>query len=67
MEDNNRFQLLSEEDLAALSENSSNKNTTRSTNTWLKVYNNWASVRGKSTLLDYEPTELDGVLCHTIN
>ena len=63
METNNRFQLLSEEDLAALSENSSNKNTKRSTNTWLNVYKNWASIRGKSSLLDYEPNELDGILC----
>ena len=59
-----RFQLLSEDELAILAEECNNKNTKRSTNTWLNVYKSWAVERNmKVQLEDYSPLELDVVLC----
>ena len=37
-----RFKLLSDDDLLLLSDNSSNINTKRGTNTWINVYREWA-------------------------
>ena len=45
---NSRFALLSDEDMAKLSENSKNKNTVRSTNNWVSVFREWAKERGKN-------------------
>ena len=45
---NQRFAFLSDEDMAKLSENSQNKNTTRSTNNWLSVFQECAKERGKN-------------------
>ena len=59
-----RFQLLSEDELAKLAKECNNKNTKRSTNTWLNVYKSWAVERNmKVQLEDYNPHELDVVLC----
>ena len=59
-----RFQLLSEDELAILADECNNKNTKRSTNTWLNVYKSWAVERNmKVQLEDYSPLELDVVLC----
>ena len=44
---NRRFAFLSDEDMAKLSENSQNKNTTRSTNNRISVFQEWAKERGK--------------------
>ena len=47
-----RFALLSEEDMAKLSEKASNTNTKRSTKNWIGAYVAWANARQKNTKLE---------------
>ena len=54
----NRFALLDADDMRKLGEMSKNKNTKRSTNTWIKVFQDWAMSRGKNEHLEsYENLE----------
>ena len=48
----NRFALLDADDMRKLGEMSKNKNTKRSTNTWIKVFQDWAMSRGKNEHLE---------------
>ena len=58
-----RFQLLSDEDLELLYDKSHNKNTVRSTNTWVNTYRALARFRNvKENLEEYEPVQLDTIL-----
>ena len=46
-----------------MKENAVNKNTRKSTNDWLSVWNEWASIRGyRKELESYPPTELNDCL-----
>ena len=59
-----RFQLLTSQQLSALEESSSNENTKKSTNTWIRVYQAWAEARNKNlNMEEYSPTELNEILC----
>lgn len=59
-----RFEPFSETHSDKLKENASNKNTKRSTNTWVNVYRSWAAVQGRIlNLEEYSPDELGEVLC----
>ena len=67
MEECRRFQLLSDKDLQASYEKLQNKNTVRSTNTWLNTYKAWARYRNlNENLEEYEPAELDTFCPDTI-
>ena len=47
-----RFKCLNEEERARLGAKATNENTSRSTNQWLKVFAEWANVRGKNQNLE---------------
>ena len=58
-----RFALLNDADVKALSEQSKNLNTQRSTIQWLNVYQRWAAERGMDeNMNELPPNELDNVL-----
>ena len=55
--------MLSDTDLSLLYDKSHNKNTVRSTNTWLNTYRAWARFRNvKEDLEEYDPVDLDRIL-----
>ena len=59
----NRFTSTTPTDIDFFIEKSKNKNTTRSTNTWINIYHLWAKLRGKpQNIEELEPKELDGIL-----
>ena len=60
-----RFALLSSQDMLKLSEHAKNKNTLRSTNTWISAYREWAALRGKKIDIEKyadDVSELDNTL-----
>lgn len=58
-----RFINSTENDLQELTDSAKNKNTTRSTNTWIRLYQQWAETRNENINLEtYSPLELDKVL-----
>lgn len=58
-----RFKKVTDCEIDCFRNASSAKNTKVSTNTWVNVYNNWASERGYSKpIYEYAPVELDGIL-----
>lgn len=60
----NRFSIATAQNLEDLREKSRNKNTKKSTQTWLKVFDAWRNERGEPRKLEEIPAEeLDGVLC----
>lgn len=59
-----RFGCATNSDLNFLAESAKNKNTTRSTNNWVNVYNTWALERNfDKNLENYDAQKLDEVLC----
>ena len=60
---NTRFANIGQSDIEQLKCNSKNKNTTVSTNFWVKVFAVWAQERGVSQRLEsYEAQNLDETL-----
>ena len=60
---NARFPYIEQSGIEQLKCNSKNKNTTESTNFWVKVFAVWAQERGFSQRLEsYEVNELDATL-----
>ena len=59
-----RFALLSSEDLNGLEEASKSDNTSKSTNTWINVFNDWRACRGVvRSMEEFEnPSDLDAIL-----
>ena len=63
MENSERFALLSDEDYRRLMEASQNKNTVKSTNTWINAFSAWAKFKKfDSNLLTYTPDGLNNIL-----
>ena len=61
---NERFPTLPEEELANLKSKNQNQNTSKSTKTWLKVFNEWRVQRNEARQLeDILSQELDAILC----
>ena len=61
---NERFPTLPEEELANLRSTNQNQNTSKSTKTWLKVFNEWRVQRNEARQLEDIPRqELDAILC----
>ena len=61
---NERFPTLPEEELANLRSKNQNQNTSKSTKTWLKVFNEWRVQRNEARQLEDIPRqELDAILC----
>ena len=59
----NRFFDSNADDIDFLREKSTSKNTGRSTENWLRVYKNWAKIRGYNGKLHiYQPDTLDKIL-----
>ena len=59
----NRFSLLEEEQISAIEGKSKNLNTTRSTNTWVNVFNSWAESRNVIPELSlFAPEDLNAIL-----
>ena len=59
-----RFKLLSKEDIDKLSANAQNENTNRSTKTWDNQFRKWADWKKKEKeLSSYEPAVLNETLC----
>lgn len=62
---NERFPTLQEKDLANLRGKNQNQNTSKSTKTWLNVFNEWKVQRNERRKFgDIPRNELDGILCH---
>ena len=60
---NERFPTLPEEELANLRSKNQNQNTSKSTKTWLKVFNEWRVQRNEARQLkDIPRQELDAIL-----
>lgn len=58
-----RFAKSNTEDVLELQDASSSKNTKRSTNTWVKIFEFWSTVRGiDKKLYQFEEMELNKVL-----
>ena len=58
---------LAEETLEEMREKNHNKNTVKSTRTWLKVFDAWRDERGEPRKLAEIPVEeLDGVPCRFV-
>ena len=63
MDEQNRFQLLDDDAILSLWENSKNKNTSKSTNTWINAFKKWATFRRlNENISEYEPFDLNTVL-----
>ena len=61
---NERFPTLPEEELANLRSTNQNQNTSKSTKTWLKVFNEWRVQRNEAKQLgDIPHQELEVILC----
>jgi len=61
---NEIFPTLPEEELANLRSTNQNQNTSKSRNTWLKVFNEWRVQRNEARQLEDIPRqELDAILC----
>jgi uncharacterized protein YjiS (DUF1127 family) len=64
MESSARFPEIEATDLLKMRENNQNKNTQRSTNTWVKVFDLWRAERSEVRKLEEIPEdELDDILC----
>jgi len=64
MESSARFLEIEATDLLEMRENNQNKNTQRSTNTWVKVFDLWRAQRSEVRKLEEIPEdELDDILC----
>ena len=62
-EEDDRFELLDDDVILSLWQNSKNKNTNKSTNTWINAFRKWAEFRGfQENIAEYEPYELNTVL-----
>ena len=46
MDEADRFELLDDDVILSLWQHSRNKNTTKSTNTWINAFQKWANIRG---------------------
>ena len=58
-----RFAIWNQSDVEQLKENSKNQNTLKATQTWLKVWQNWATERNANQKTEeYEHEELDKML-----
>lgn len=58
------FTMLPEEQLANLRGKDQNKNTSKSTNTWLNIFNEWRVPHNEAGKLEDTPhRELDNILC----
>jgi len=61
---NERFPTLPEEELANLRSKNQNQNTSKTTKSWLKVFNEWRVQRNEARQLEDIPCqELDAILC----
>jgi len=61
---NEIFSTLPDEELANLRRKNQNQNTSKSTKTWLKVFNKWRVQRNEARQLEDIPRqELDAILC----
>ena len=59
-----RFPTLSEEELANLRDKNQNQNTSKSTKTWLNVFNEWKVQQNEARKLEDIPChELDAIRC----
>ena len=47
-----RFTIMSSEDIYTLAACAKNANTSKSTRTWVNVYKDWATLRGKKENLE---------------
>lgn len=62
-EDNNRFQTVTENDISALKEKSRNKNTAKTTKTWINTFKSWAEEKHeRSDIENIPPKELNIML-----
>ena len=63
IEETERFSRASEEDIKSMMAEASNKNTGKTTSTWLRVFKEWATVKQQTTEIETIPPEsLDLVL-----
>ena len=59
----NRFAISNGNDIKDLQVASSSKNTSRSTNTWVNVFESWSKSRGiNKKLYEFNPEELNKIL-----
>ena len=62
-EDQSRFPVVSNEEITEINESAANKNTKRTTRTWLTVWQKWCLVRNIDDKMEYfSPQVLDEIL-----
>ena len=62
LQQQSRFPVVPQEEIREICEAGSNKNTDRTTKTWLAVWINWCSARNTDKIEIYDHVTLDGLL-----